>query len=63
MHWFRFAALIIVATILQTSVVGLMALRRPDIKPDLLLILLVFFATRCKGTDAVITSFTRKPKR
>jgi len=58
MHWFRFAALIIVATILQTSLVGLMALRRADIKPDLLLILLVFFATRCKATDAVITSFT-----
>ena len=58
MRWLRFAVLIIVATILQTSVVGVMALRRPDVKPDLLLILLVFFATRCRATDAVITSFS-----
>jgi rod shape-determining protein MreD len=58
MRWLRFAVLIMVATILQANVVGVMALRRADIKPDLLLILLVFFATRCRATDAVITSFT-----
>ncbi len=29
----------------------------PDIKPDLLLILLVFFGSRCSSTDGVITSF------
>jgi len=58
MRWFRFAVLIVVATILQTSVVHIMALRQADIRPDLLLILLVFFATRCRATDVVITSFT-----
>ena len=58
MRWFRFAVLIVVATILQTSVVHIMALRQAGIRPDLLLILLVFFATRCRATDVVITSFT-----
>lgn len=58
MRWFRFAVLILVATILQTGPVSIIAVIRPDIKPDLLLILLVFFAIRCKATDAVITSFT-----
>jgi len=56
MHWFRFAALILVAAILQTGPVSLVALRS-DIRPDLLLILLVFFALRSSSTDAIITSF------
>ena len=30
---------------------------RPDIKPDLLLILLVFFALRSNSTDAIVASF------
>jgi len=58
MRWIRFAVLIVGATILQTTVVDVMALRRADIRPDLLLILLVFFATRCRANDVVITSFT-----
>jgi rod shape-determining protein MreD len=57
MRWFRFAVLVLVATILQTSVVGVIALGRPDIKPELLLILLVFFATRADPQNAVLTSF------
>jgi rod shape-determining protein MreD len=57
MRWFRFAALILVASILQTGPVGILALARPDIKPDLLLILLVFFAIRCNSTDAILASF------
>lgn len=53
MRWPRFAVLILVATLLQA---GLLAYS--DIKPDLLLILLVFFAIYCKTSDAIITSFT-----
>lgn len=56
MRWFRFAVLVLVASILQTGLVGALAIRS-DIRPDLLLILLVFFALRCNSTDAVITSF------
>lgn len=58
MRWFRFAVLILAATILQTSLTGIIAVTKANIKPDLLLILLVFFAVRCNPTDAVITSFT-----
>jgi rod shape-determining protein MreD len=58
MRWFRFAALLVGATILQTSLVQIIAIGGSDVVPDLLLILLVFFATRCDRTDAVITSFT-----
>ncbi len=57
MRWLRFAVLILAATILQTSLTGIIAVTRANIKPDLLLILLVFFAVRCNSTDAVITSF------
>jgi rod shape-determining protein MreD len=58
MRWFRFAALILVATILQTGLVDIIAVTKAGVKPDLLLILLVFFAVRCDPTDAVIASFT-----
>jgi len=57
MRWFRFAVLVLVATVLQTSLTGVIALGRPDIKPDLLLILLVFFAIRADPQNAVLTSF------
>ena len=57
MRWFRFAVLVLVATVLQTSVMGIIAIGRPDIKPNLLLILLVFFATRANPENAVLTSF------
>jgi rod shape-determining protein MreD len=57
MRWIRFAVLVLLASVLQASLVGVMAILRPDIRPDLLLILLVFFATRAGSTDAVIASF------
>jgi rod shape-determining protein MreD len=57
MRWFRFAMLVLVASLLQTGLMGALALRRADFKPDLLLILLVFFALRSRSTDAVIASF------
>lgn len=57
MAWFRFALLIVVATVLQTSFIGAAWILRSDIRPDLLVILLVFFAIRCDSNDAVISSF------
>jgi rod shape-determining protein MreD len=56
MRWFRFAVLVLVASILQTGPVGVIAIHS-DIRPDLLLILLVFFALRSNSTDAILTSF------
>lgn len=52
MRWFRFAALVLLATVLQASFFADM-----NFKPDLLLILLVFFAVYCNTTEAIITSF------
>ncbi len=53
MRWFRFAVLVLLATVLQASFfVDL------NIKPDLLLILLVFFAIYCNTSNAIICSFT-----
>jgi len=53
MRWFRFALLVLLATVLQASFFADL-----NIKPDLLLILLVFFAIYCNTSDAIITSFT-----
>ncbi len=52
MRWFRFAILITSAAVLQAGF-----LARWDIRPDLLLILLVFFAVHSGTTEAIITSF------
>jgi len=57
MRWIRFAVLVLLASLLQTSLVGALAILRADFKPDLLLILLVFFALRSNSTDAIIASF------
>lgn len=53
MRWLRFAILILAATILQKGM-----LARWDYKPDLLLILLVFFAVYSHPSEAIISSFT-----
>jgi len=55
MRWFRFAVLVLVATILQTSLIGMISFQ--GFKPDLLLILLVFFATSIDPRDAIVASF------
>jgi rod shape-determining protein MreD len=52
MRWFRFAVLILAATIVQKGM-----LARFGFKPDLLLVLLVFFAVHCSTSDAIISSF------
>jgi len=55
MRWFRFAVLVFAATILQTSLVGMISFR--GVRPDLLLILLVFFAISIDPRDAIVASF------
>ena len=52
MHWLRFAVLVLLATVLQASFFADL-----NSKPDLLLILLVFFAVYCDTSDAIICSF------
>ncbi len=56
MHWFRFAVLLILATILQASLLDVISVS--GTRPDLLLILLVFFAIYRDVDDAIITSFS-----
>ncbi len=58
MHWLRFAVFILIVTVLQASLVDVVAVSRLDIKPDFLLILLVFFSIHCNQQEAIITSFT-----
>ena len=52
MRWFRFAVLILAVAIVQKGVFD-----RLGTRPDLLLVLLVFFAVYCGTSDAIITSF------
>ena len=58
MRWFRFAALILLAAVLQADLVDVIAVTTLGIKPDLLLILLVFFAIHYGTKETIITSFT-----
>ena len=58
MRWLRFAVFILIVTVLQASMLDIIAVTRLNIKPDLLLILLVFFAIYCNTSEAIITSFT-----
>lgn len=58
MKWWRFTFLVIFVAVLQTSAaMNLLSLTNMRIKPDILLILLVYFAISCDSFDAVITSF------
>ena len=58
MRWFRFAVFILTVTVLQASLLDIIAVTALNVKPDLLLILLVFFAIYCNTSEAIITSFT-----
>lgn len=53
MRWIRFAVLVCLAAIAQAGF-----LSNYNLKPDLLIILVVFFAVYSNTTDAIITSFT-----
>jgi rod shape-determining protein MreD len=58
MRWVRFAAFISLVAVLQASLLlDIIALPPFRSKPNLLLILLVFFAIHSNTTNAIITSF------
>jgi rod shape-determining protein MreD len=57
MRWPRFAVLVLIATLLQESLVNSIAVTHLNVAPDLLLIVMVFFAIRCDPTEAIISSF------
>ncbi|MHC4758797.1 MAG: rod shape-determining protein MreD, partial [Planctomycetota bacterium] len=58
MRWIRFALLVLVTAILQAGLVNVLSLTSLNIKPDLLLILMVFFAVFSNTRDSIITSFS-----
>ena len=57
MRWARLVVFILIATVLQADLVNVVAVSPANIKPDLLLILLVFFAVYCDTYEAIIISF------
>ena len=58
MRWSRFTIFILLITTVQASIIlDWFAVTSLNIKPDLLLILVVFFAVRGRSYDAIITSF------
>ena len=57
MRWVRFGVFILVVTLVQDGFKDALAVTRFGIRPDLLLILMVFFGAYCNTTDAIITSF------
>lgn len=57
MRWVRFSVFILIVTLLQAGVLDVFAVSSLSVKPDFLLILLVFFAVFCPTADAIITSF------
>ncbi len=59
MKWWRFAFVVLIVACLQASAaMNLFSLTNMRIKPDVLLILLVYFAVYCDSYDAVIISFS-----
>jgi rod shape-determining protein MreD len=50
-------AAVLITTLMQASWVDTIAVTRFNVAPNLLLILMVFFAIRCDLTEAIISSF------
>ncbi len=57
MYWVRFAVLILGMTVIQAGLVGAIAVTPRDIRPNLLLVVMVYFALHGQPKDVVITSF------
>ena len=55
MNWTRFTIALVIVTLLQASFVDAIAIA--GIKPNLLLVVLVFFAIYVNPSEAIITSF------
>ncbi|MCD4830240.1 MAG: rod shape-determining protein MreD [Anaerohalosphaeraceae bacterium] len=59
MRWLRFSMLILFISVVQASTaMNIAAITDLHIKPDILLIFLVYFAIKCETYDAVIVSFS-----
>lgn len=58
MRWIRFSIVLLVLTLLNASdLLSNIAIGKYNIKPDFLLIALVFFAINCNTYEAIIASF------
>ncbi|MBN2020030.1 MAG: rod shape-determining protein MreD [Sedimentisphaerales bacterium] len=57
MPWPRFAVVVLTAALVQLNWVDVVAVTRFNVTPDLLLILMVFFAINCALREAIICSF------
>lgn len=57
MYWIRFALLVLGMMVLQVSFGDVVAITSRDVRPNLLLVLMVYFALHGLPSDAVITSF------
>jgi rod shape-determining protein MreD len=57
MHWIRFMILTLIATVVQSSLVNVLALTEAQVKPNLLLILMVFFSIHCAAQEAILSAF------
>ena len=57
MKWLRVALIVCFFALLQAGLVNALGVTSLNIKPDLLLVLLVFFAVFSTPRDAIITSF------
>lgn len=58
MRWVRFIILILIAAVIQAGMINILAVTKFNIKPDLLIILLAFFAIYSSTFDSIITSFS-----
>lgn len=57
-YWIRFLVFILVLTVLTAgNLYNALAVSRLDVKPDVLLIAMVFFAVQCATPEAIATSF------
>ncbi|MCE5340838.1 MAG: rod shape-determining protein MreD [Planctomycetaceae bacterium] len=59
MKWLRFSLLILATTVIGSSaLMDVISLTEQHIKPNLLLIMLVYFAINCNSYDAIICCFS-----
>lgn len=57
MHWVRFTVLILGTMVIQAGLGGVMGVTPRDIRPNLLLVVMVYFALYGLPSDVVIASF------
>jgi len=58
MRWIRFSIILLIITLINSgNLLNAISFSDLNIRPDLLLIMLVFFAVNCRTVDAMIISF------